>query len=62
MLYTDPGSGILIWQLLLALFFGAAFYFTRLRQWVSAKLRPARNVQQSIHTEDTNRRLPVEGE
>ena len=62
MLYTDPGSGILIWQLLLALFFGAAFYFTRLRQWASAKLRPARNVQQSIHTEDTNRELPGEGE
>ena len=62
MLYTDPGSGILIWQLLLALFFGAAFYFTRLRQWVSAKLRPARNVQQSIHTRDTNRQLPGEGE
>ena len=62
MLYTDPGSGILIWQLLLALFFGAAFYFTRLRQWASAKLRPAQNVQQSIHTADTNRELPGEGE
>ena len=62
MLYTDPGSGILIWQLLLALFFGAAFYFTRLRQWASAKLRPARTVQPSTHPADTNRELPGEGE
>jgi len=25
-IYTDPGSGALLWQLLLASFFGAAFY------------------------------------
>ncbi len=41
MLYADPGSGVLIWQLLIALFFGAAFYFTKLRHWAVAKLRPA---------------------
>lgn len=40
MIYADPGSGILIWQLLLALFFGATFFFSRLRHWVVAKLRP----------------------
>ncbi len=46
MMYADPGSGVLIWQLLIALFFGAAFYFSRLRTWVTAKLRPARNEHQ----------------
>lgn len=43
MLYADPGSGVLIWQLLLALFFGATFYFSKLRHWATAKLRPERN-------------------
>jgi hypothetical protein len=40
MIYADPGSGILIWQLLLALFFGTTFFFTKLRHWVASKLRP----------------------
>lgn len=70
MIYTDPGSGVLIWQLLLALFFGATFCFTRLRHWASAKLWPARGMQQStqqsippaIHAEDNNRQLPGAGE
>lgn len=43
MLYADPGSGVLIWQILLALFFGVTFYFTKLRHWVTARLRPVRN-------------------
>lgn len=43
MLYADPGSGILIWQMLLALFIGATFYFSKLRTWVATKLRPARH-------------------
>ena len=45
MFYADPGSGVLIWQLLLALFFGATFFFTRLRHWASAKLHLVRNSQ-----------------
>lgn len=49
MLYADPGSGILIWQMLLALFIGATFYFSKIRSWVVAKLRPVRrdNVAES---------------
>lgn len=48
MLYADPGSGVLIWQLLLAIFFGGTFYFTKLRRWAIAKIRPERtNVQQN---------------
>ena len=44
MLYADPGSGVLIWQLLLALFFGVAFYFSKLRRWVATRLRPEAQV------------------
>jgi hypothetical protein len=33
-LYADPGSGTLIWQLLLAAFFGGMFYFRRLKDFV----------------------------
>jgi uncharacterized membrane protein len=43
MLYADPGSGVLIWQILLALVFGVTFYFTKLRHWLVAKVRPERN-------------------
>ena len=43
MLYADPGSGVLIWQILLALVFGVTFYFSKLRHWVAARWRPARN-------------------
>jgi len=27
LLYTDPGTGAMLWQLLAAAFIGAAFYF-----------------------------------
>lgn len=39
--YIDPGSGALIWQALLAAFFGGLFYYRRavghLKAWFSAK-------------------------
>ena len=51
MIYADPGSGILIWQLLLALFFGVTFLFSRLRCWVVSKLRPNHHQhRQSLNT------------
>lgn len=31
--YTDPGSGALIWQMLVAGFVGAMFYFRRFLSW-----------------------------
>jgi hypothetical protein len=34
LLYADPGSGTLIWQLLLASLFGAMFYIRRLKNFV----------------------------
>ena len=35
--YTDPGSGALIWQMLVAGFVGVAFYFRRLASWLRGK-------------------------
>ena len=35
--YTDPGTGALIWQMLAAGFVGFAFYFRRLRNWISGR-------------------------
>ena len=35
--YTDPGSGALIWQMLVAGFVGAAFYFRKFTSWVKGK-------------------------
>jgi hypothetical protein len=52
MLYADPGSGVLIWQLLLAIFFGGTFYFTKLRHWAIAKIRPEHNNPQQESSSD----------
>jgi hypothetical protein len=38
-IYTDPGYGTLIWQLLLAGFFGGMFYFRRLKDFLSRRKR-----------------------
>lgn len=35
--YTDPGSGALLWQVLVAGFVGAMFYFRRFTRWVRRK-------------------------
>ncbi len=32
--YTDPGSGALMWQLLLAAMLGISFYFRKLLGWI----------------------------
>lgn len=35
--YTDPGSGALIWQLLMAGFVGFLFYFRQSFSWIKSK-------------------------
>ena len=35
--YTDPGTGALVWQMLVAGFVGALFYFRRFSSWVKRK-------------------------
>jgi hypothetical protein len=35
--YTDPGSGALIWQVLVAGFFGAMFQIRRIVGWFRSK-------------------------
>lgn len=37
--YTDPGTGAMIWQMLVAGFLGAAFYFRRFTTWFKNKGR-----------------------
>ncbi len=54
MLYADPGSGVLIWQLLLAIFFGGTFYFTKIRHWATAKIRLERNNLQQENAGDSS--------
>ena len=38
-LYTDPGSGLLAWQLLTGALVGVAFYWRRMFTWLKSKLR-----------------------
>ncbi len=37
--YTDPGTGAMIWQMLVAGVVGAAFYFRRFTTWFKKKGR-----------------------
>jgi hypothetical protein len=40
--YTDPGSGALIWQMLVAGFLGFMFYFRRFVGWIREKRKGPR--------------------
>lgn len=60
MMYADPGSGVLIWQILLALFFGATFSFSKLKGWVLSRYRPAQKLTTAEAAGVTNPR--AEGE
>ena len=46
MMYADPGSGVLIWQILLALFFGITFSFSKVKTWAINRFRPAHKFDQ----------------
>jgi hypothetical protein len=37
--YVDPGSGLLIWQMIGAAFVGLIFYFKKTRQFVGTLFR-----------------------
>jgi hypothetical protein len=39
LLYTDPGSGVLLWQILVGGAVGALFYFRKFREWLLALFR-----------------------
>jgi hypothetical protein len=42
MLYTDPGTGAMLWQLLAAAFIGGAFYFRQYAAKMKVLLRTSR--------------------
>lgn len=48
MLYADPGSGAMIWQLLLAFFFGASFFFNRIKTRIACWLSDRRKNEQLV--------------
>jgi hypothetical protein len=37
--YTDPGTGAMIWQLLMGAGLGALFYLRRIINWISGRVR-----------------------
>jgi hypothetical protein len=45
--YTDPGSGALMWQVLVAAFVGAAFYWRKLLSWFSGRKKGKDGERQS---------------
>jgi hypothetical protein len=38
--YTDPGTGALLWQMMLAGLVGVSFYFRRITAWFKKKKGP----------------------
>jgi len=46
-LYTDPGSGALVWQLLVASFVGGLFYIRSFIRRITAKMSGRRSSEQS---------------
>jgi hypothetical protein len=46
-LYTDPGSGALIWQLLVASFVGGLFYIRSFIRSITSKMSGRRSGRQS---------------
>lgn len=50
--YTDPGTGTLIWQVVMAAIFGAMFYVRRIIAW----FRTTRNNAQPAATGDLEAR------
>jgi hypothetical protein len=62
MLYADPGSGLLIWQLLLAIFLGATFYFSKFRSWISSKSSSERkdDISEAMKEAVTAKEVPTE--
>jgi hypothetical protein len=46
-LYTDPGSGALVWQLLVASFVGGLFYIRSFIRKITAKMSDRRSREQS---------------
>lgn len=37
--YSDPGSGLLLLQLIGSVFVGILFYFNKIKQWIVSKVR-----------------------
>jgi hypothetical protein len=37
--YIDPGSSAIVWQVLLAVFFGICFYVKKIRYWITGGLK-----------------------
>jgi|GEM_PF-3644738 len=54
LLYTDPGAGALLWQLLLALFFAGMFYFGKIKSWFHTRSANTVKNQQAPGKTSTN--------
>jgi hypothetical protein len=48
--YVDPGHGALVWQALLAAFFGSLFYLRRLRTWLDALRKKKKGAKETSPT------------
>jgi hypothetical protein len=53
--YTDPGSGALVWQLLVASFFGVLFYVRTFIRRITAMMSGRRSKEESIRQAGVDR-------
>jgi hypothetical protein len=52
LLYTDPGTGAMLWQLMVAAFIGAAFYFRHYAAKIKLRFKTSR--AKGRHSEQPN--------
>ena len=53
MFYADPGSGLLVWQLIIALFLGATFSVSKFKSWIRSKLNTERETREPAEATDS---------
>lgn len=53
--YTDPGSGALVWQLLVASFFGIMFYIRSFIRKITATISSRKSMEESKRQEAADR-------
>ena len=54
-LYTDPGAGALLWQLILASIIGGAFYARVVMRQIKARISGLRGTRSAYHGSLTDR-------
>jgi hypothetical protein len=60
--YIDPGSGLLAWQAVVAVFFGVLFYLKKTRTWLVRQIRRLFRLNKPTEPEPVTTELECHGD